>query len=453
MQVFERHVSPHELIVFGCEIILISGWFAWALLLSQPESSAHVWKVLLAALLCQLFLYYNDFYDLRRVHSGQALVGRLVQSTGAASIALGLLYLAIPAAALDADSFLRSLAALIVIVLTWRLLVNRAVEASPLIEHTLIVGSGPSARAVAHELRQREFESQVIGYVSDGPDGDADDDPAPRLGRIGDLRAIVRRRGDIHRIVVSPDAGSSLPVGALAEAKLSGVFVEDAVTAYERLTGRILIEEWKLRRLVFEEGFRVSRRRQAAKRAADVTLAGAGLILVAPLLVLTAALVWLGSGRPVLYRQTRVGQHGAPFTLYKFRSMRVDAEAAGPTWATASDSRVTLVGRLIRRSRLDELPQLWNVLKGDMSFVGPRPERPCFVQELVGQIPFYRVRHVVKPGITGWAQVRYRYADSVESAMEKLRFDLYYVKHFSFAFDLTIVIDTVKIVLFRQGAR
>jgi len=155
----------------------------------------------------------------------------------------------------------------------------------------------------------------------------------------------------------------------------------------------------------------------------------------------------------VLYRQERVGQHGRPFTLYKFRSMRIDAEAAGPVWARQKDDRVTPIGRFIRLTRLDELPQLWNVLRGDMSFVGPRPERPVFVEPLARQIPFYDLRHAVKPGITGWAQVRYRYADSIESAHEKLRYDLYYIKHLSAVFDLTIVVDTVKIILFQRGSQ
>jgi lipopolysaccharide/colanic/teichoic acid biosynthesis glycosyltransferase len=177
-----------------------------------------------------------------------------------------------------------------------------------------------------------------------------------------------------------------------------------------------------------------------------------GLVLALPLIALTAVLVWVTSGRPVLYRQERVGQNGRTFTLYKFRSMRLDAEAAGPVWASPRDTRVTPVGRFIRLTRLDELPQLWNVLNGDMSFVGPRPERPVFVEALARENAFYHLRHAVKPGITGWAQVRYRYADSVESAIEKLRYDLYYVKHLSVTFDLTIVVDTVKTILFRLGS-
>jgi lipopolysaccharide/colanic/teichoic acid biosynthesis glycosyltransferase len=170
-------------------------------------------------------------------------------------------------------------------------------------------------------------------------------------------------------------------------------------------------------------------------------------------MALTALAVALESGHPVLYRQVRVGQFGRPFTLFKFRSMRHDAESGTPVWATDGDDRVTRVGRFMRKTRLDELPQLWNVLRGDMSFVGPRPERPFFVEQLTARIPFYLQRHAVKPGVTGWAQVKYRYGSSVEDALEKLRYDLYYIKNLSLFFDLTILFDTVKVILFAKGAK
>ena len=199
--------------------------------------------------------------------------------------------------------------------------------------------------------------------------------------------------------------------------------------------------------------FRVSRLTRWMKRGIDLTLAAALAIVSAPFMLLTAIAVALESGFPVLYCQERVGENGRPFTLCKFRSMRTDAEKGGtPIWAKDGDDRVTRVGRFIRKTRLDELPQLWNVVRGDMSFVGPRPERPFFVAELAKEIPFYQQRHAVKPGLTGWAQVKYRYGSSIDDATEKLRYDLYYIKHLSIIFDLTIVFDTVKVVLFRKGA-
>ena len=219
------------------------------------------------------------------------------------------------------------------------------------------------------------------------------------------------------------------------------------------ITGKILTDGIAPSWFIFSDGFRASRSDPALKRIVDVMIAAAGLVLAAPLMLLTAIAVRLDSPGPVLYRQERVGENDRLFTLCKFRSMRSDAEKGTPLWAKNNDSRVTRVGRFIRLTRLDELPQLLNVLRGDMSFVGPRPERPYFVQQLTAQIPFYAERHAVKPGVTGWAQVRYRYGSSVEDAMEKLRYDLYYIKHLSIAFDLTIVIDTVKVILCGKGAQ
>jgi sugar transferase (PEP-CTERM system associated) len=223
---------------------------------------------------------------------------------------------------------------------------------------------------------------------------------------------------------------------------------------YERLTGKILVDDLKPSWLIFSDGFVISRWTRFVKRLIDVVLATIGVVASAPLAVVTAIAVKLDSEGPVLYGQERVGEGGRPFTVWKFRSMRQDAERGGrPIWATDQDDRITRVGRFIRKTRLDELPQFWNVLRGDMSFVGPRPERPFFVEQLAKEIPFYQQRHAVKPGLTGWAQVKYQYGSSVEDAMEKLRYDLYYIKHLSVSLDVSIVFDTVKVILFGKGAK
>jgi sugar transferase (PEP-CTERM system associated) len=223
---------------------------------------------------------------------------------------------------------------------------------------------------------------------------------------------------------------------------------------YERLTGKILIDDLKPSWMIFSDGFVVSRWTRMLKRVMDVALSSIGLVLASPFMLLTAIAIALDSDGPVLYSQDRVGEGGRQFTVYKFRSMRVDAEQGGtPQWARDGDDRVTRVGRFIRTTRLDELPQLWNVLRGNMSFVGPRPERPFFVEQLAMEIPYYMQRLAVKPGVTGWAQVKYQYGSSVEDAMEKLRYDLYYIKHLSIALDLSIVFDTVKVILFGRGAK
>jgi exopolysaccharide biosynthesis polyprenyl glycosylphosphotransferase len=219
------------------------------------------------------------------------------------------------------------------------------------------------------------------------------------------------------------------------------------------MTGKILLDDLRPSWLIFSDGFQASRLTRVAKRLFDFAGALVGIVVAAPIMLLTAIAVRLDSPGPVLYRQERVGENGRLFTLCKFRSMRLDAEQGTPIWAKDRDARVTRVGRTIRLTRLDELPQFWNVLRGEMSFVGPRPERPFFVQQLAEAIPFYQARHAVKPGVTGWAQVRYRYGASVEDALEKLRYDLYYTKHLSLVFDLTILVDTIKVMVCRKGAQ
>jgi exopolysaccharide biosynthesis polyprenyl glycosylphosphotransferase len=234
--------------------------------------------------------------------------------------------------------------------------------------------------------------------------------------------------------------------------KLDGVAFDHLASVYEEYTGKIAVENLRPSWLIFSDGFRKSRRFAALKRLSDMLLAVVGLIVFAPVLVLVALLVKLTSPGPALYSQRRVGHNGQVFTVHKFRSMKVNAEAGtGPVWASRDDPRITSIGRFLRRSRLDEIPQLWNVLVGDMSFVGPRPERPEFVAELTRQIPFYGQRHIVRPGLTGWAQVRYAYGASAEDAMQKLQYDLYYIKNMSVALDLFVILATIKTVILRRG--
>jgi sugar transferase (PEP-CTERM system associated) len=258
----------------------------------------------------------------------------------------------------------------------------------------------------------------------------------------------------VDRVVVSlSDARGKLPMEKLLEMKLNGVSFDHLASVYEEYTGKIAVENLRPSWLIFSSGFRKSAIVGSLKRAIDFVAAAVGLILAAPLMLLVGAAIRLASPGPALYHQERVGRDGQLFTVHKFRSMRLDAEAAtGAVWASADDPRITPLGRMLRRTRLDELPQLWNVLRGDMSFVGPRPERPEFVRQLTEQIPYYGQRHIVRPGLTGWAQVRYTYGASVEDAMMKLQYDLYYIKNLSLALDLFILFSTIKTVLLRRGA-
>jgi sugar transferase (PEP-CTERM system associated) len=256
-------------------------------------------------------------------------------------------------------------------------------------------------------------------------------------------------------VVALEDQRGQLPMDDLLRCRLAGIRVEDAPSFFERLTGKILVSDLRPSWLVFSPGFSKTPLVLASKRAAELLLSLLLLLLVAPLLVLLALLIRLDSSGPAVYRQQRVGLRGRLFMLYKLRSMRSDAEAGnGPVWAAPeNDPRVTRVGRLLRKLRLDELPQLVNVAKGDMSFVGPRPERPHFVKTLRQVIPYYDERHAVRPGITGWAQVKFGYGSTIEDGERKLQFDLYYVKNMSPLLDVAIVLDTVKVMLLGRGAR
>ena len=456
MQLFNRHVSTRSLTVFAGELFLIFGSVALAASFQhRADIVDSAWKIALVTVICQLCLYYNDFYDLTLVHSNRELIVRLLQAVGAASIVLAALYFMVPALMIGDGIFVSALFVFLVAILGWRLLFNQLTGSLKLQERILVVGTGDTARKVARQiLDQHDFAYSIIGFIDDDASriGERIVNPAI-IGTPADITALIARH-EIDRIIVGlSDRRGKLPVEELLRAKMAGVRVEDATTTYERVTGKILIDDLRPSWLIFSDGFRVSRVTRWMKRTIDLTLSVVLGILSFPLMVLTAVAIWLESGGPVLYCQERVGESGRTFTLCKFRSMRTDAEIGGkPIWAKDGDARVTGVGRFIRKARLDELPQLWNVLRGDMSFVGPRPERPYFVSELAKEIPFYQQRHAVKPGITGWAQVKYRYGSSLEDAMEKLRYDLYYIKHLSVFFDLTIVFDTVKVVLFRKGA-
>lgn len=454
MRVFNRHVSHRHLIVFTGELLVILSAMAFVAHRYSPDNNllTAVWKAAVVTAVCLLCLYYNDLYDLTVVRSAREMFIRLLQGVGAASILIALIYLAAPSLMVADGAFLPAAAIFLTGILAWRLVFVRM---APFGERILIVGTDTTAQTVARQvLAQQDFPYQIIGFIDHDPARIGESVVNPRIvGTPADIEQLVSTHG-IDRIFVGmSDRRGKLPIRELLRAKLSGVRVEDVNSVYERLTGKLLVEDLRPSWLIFSDDFRASRLTRQTKRTFDLLLALIGLVLGAPLMLFTAVAVWLESGGPVLYRQERMGLNGRVFPLYKFRSMRQDAEQGTPIWASAVDDRVTMVGRFIRKTRLDELPQLWNVLRGDMSFVGPRPERPFFVAQLAEQIPFYEQRHAVRPGITGWAQVKYRYGASIEDSLEKLRYDLYYVKHLSLTFDLTILFDTVKVVLFAKGAR
>ncbi len=408
----------------------------------------------LALILC---IYYNDLYIDRAPRDPRDLFLRLGQAFFAAGILLALIYFAVPNFAMGRGIVFIHLGLCMLTLLAWRITYYWALRLDSFIEKVVVLGTGPAAAEIAREISHQKRQSyEVVGFLSEDRT-----EVGQRLvnssviGTYGDLTELTESQRVNTVVVAMENRRGKLPLDELLLCKMEGVRVEEAPSFYEMLTGQIPVRDLRPSWLIFSQGFRKSLFLRSSKRGVEFLVALVGIVVSLPLMVLAAILIWLESGRPVFYRQERVGQWGQPITLYKLRTMRVDAEAkTGPVWAAANgDPRITRVGRFLRKARIDELPQLFNVLKGQMSFVGPRPERPCFVEELKKAIPYYDQRHSVKPGITGWAQVRLGYGSSVEETEKKLRHDLYYIKHMSPWLDLLILIDTAKVILFGRGAR
>jgi sugar transferase (PEP-CTERM system associated) len=325
-------------------------------------------------------------------------------------------------------------------------------------ERVLVFGSAAAVTDTIALIREHPMSGfEVIGVVDPGH-GDAapppEDPPAPLLGAPGDLPAIARDNRIARIVVALGDRRGKLPVRELLQCRLLGVAVEEREVMYERILGKIALETLRPSYLIFGTGFAKPAYAIALKRTVDIIASSLGLLLSLPVWLLTIVAIKLDSRGPVFFRQPRVGQDGEEFNVLKFRTMRRDAEKqSGPVWARANDDRVTRVGRVLRLLRIDETPQMLNVLTGHMSFVGPRPERRFFVEELTREIEFYPLRLTVKPGITGWAQVRHPYGASIDDAREKLRYDLYYIKNMGLLFDLNIILRTVGVILFGKGAR
>jgi sugar transferase (PEP-CTERM system associated) len=422
------------------------------------------------AVICQVAMSYNDLYDWKVAQNRAELPNRLIHACGYALVMLACLVLLAPSllffpGLVGAGSQ------------TWRLIVVVAVGFATIWllrmlfhwffykwrfgERVVVLGTDASAQELARMVSENPMAGfEITGLVTEcepspAPSGDGNQPRWQRvLGTVTDLGVLCEQLG-IARVVVSlRERRGKVPVEALLQCRMAGVLIEEREAMYERLTGKIAVESMRPSYLIFGRGFVRDPLTLALKRVLDILASLAGLVLVLPLGLLVALLVKLTSKGPVFFSQERVGQDGATFKLLKFRTMREDAEKlSGPVWAQQRDPRVTPIGRILRSTRLDEVPQFLNILAGHMSFVGPRPERPHFVEQLQKEIPFYPLRHTVKPGLTGWAQVRHPYGASVDDAMEKLRYDLYYVKNVSFLFDLNIMLRTVGVILSAQGAR
>jgi len=419
--------------------------------------SALHWRAPLVAVVLILAMTALGLYQ---VHLRAGWLGRLSREGVAfvlGGVALTVLYYAIPDAYIGRGVLGITLVLGYLILALWRELFLGFVDADLFKRRVVMLGAGERAAEVFSNMRRKTDQRgfKILGYVSVG----ADPVIVPQSSLLCPDEALcqwVTRLGADEIVVGPDDRRGTLPVDALLECKQRGVAVTELAEFFEREAGKIKMDLTNPSWLVFSDGFNISPVRRTIKRAVDVAMASLVGLVAWPFMLLTTLAIWLESGRgaPILYRQERVGENGKPFQVIKFRSMRMDAELDGVArWASKNDDRVTRVGHFIRKTRLDELPQLWNVLCGDMSVIGPRPERPQFVDDFNTRIRYYSLRHCVKPGLTGWAQLRYPYGSSFEDAVEKLKFDLFYVKNHNFAFDLAILIQTVEVVLFGRGAR
>jgi sugar transferase (PEP-CTERM system associated)/polysaccharide deacetylase family protein (PEP-CTERM system associated) len=408
-------------------------------------------KVLLVAGICQVCFYLNDLYDFRMIKSQVELLARLLKALGLASFILALIYWVFAGTQFGFGIGETAVFGVILLIPVWRVALRWLAQFHRGAERLLIIGSGPIAQALLRQLRGRDdLNLRVVGLVPDEPTEDFRRFPGvPRLGSLGTLGAVLKEVKPDRVIVALQERRSQLPTEALLSAVVRGAHVESASDMYEKLTGRVPIELIRASWLIFSGNFLLSRALRFYKRFLGFVGALVGLIVTSPLLALVAVAIKIDSPGPVFYRQPRVGLGGRIFELVKFRSMRADAESeTGPVWVQEADPRVTRVGRILRKLHLDEFPQLLNVLWGEMDLVGPRPERPPFVERLRRQIHFYDVRHAVRPGITGWAQVSLPYPRTVEEAKTKLEFDLFYIKNVSLFLDMLILVRTFKYLFF-----
>jgi len=413
-------------------------------------------KAGLATFFCLAAFYLFDLYDFVVMHDRRELVLRLIQALGLAWIALALSFYAYPALMLGRSIALIALPLALGLMVGWRVSIHWFLGHPDIGERILIVGSGKLAVEVAREVLSRpDAGYRIIGFVGTDSELLGKSLINPRvIGLTEQLGSIVKKEG-IDRIVVAMgERRGLLPTDRLLELSLAGnVSIEEGASFYERVTGRVSLNMIRPSWLIFSGRGRQARITTISRNSVHWLVALIGFTLSLPIMILTSILIKLESKGPVFYKQERVGKNGRTFILMKFRSMKVDAEKSGPVWASKDDDRTTRVGRIIRKVRIDEIPQFWNILRGEMSFVGPRPERPHFVSQLADEIPYYEQRHLIAPGLTGWAQIKYPYGASIEDARQKLQYDLFYIKNYSLLLDAIIMFETIKIIIFGRGAQ
>jgi sugar transferase (PEP-CTERM system associated) len=462
IRVFRVAVPTSVAVLLLSELALLAFCYAltaYVLLVVDPTVyllyDGGLGRILIVVVAIMMGLHFLDLYSDIQAPSRIGLMLEIGQAVGFAFLVEALLSYVNPGWILPRRIMMWGSGLSLVTLPAWRILYEALFTRAFVTERVLFVGTNPVVEQIAHEIEaERKLGLVNLGYVEDRFEPGSILSGAKVLGPISDLREIAQSLHPDRIVVGMTERRDRLPMQVLLDLRFAGTPIEEAAATYEWVCGRICTKELRPAQLVFSGELGPKRGSLALQSLYAPALAVVGLIVAAPVMLLAAVAVRLTSRGPILYRQVRVGLGGKTFTLLKFRSMRDRAEAAtGAVWASENDPRVTGVGRWLRSLRIDELPQLWNVVRGEMSIVGPRPERPEFVKVLNERIPYYRQRHCVKPGITGWAQVNYRYGDSVEDTIAKLEYDLYYIKRISLALDLYIMFHTMKTMLRLRGAQ
>ena len=455
IRIFNVYYPIRTLLLLAGEALVIWTSFMLGTVVQFREDSYLVlnfeygyYKILIVTVSVLICSHWFDLYDPAKLSTKSDLYFRLLMVPGVLALLLAVLEHFFPRFTPGNSSFLVGVIILTFALVGWRFLYAWVASQPYLRERIYVLGTGERAERLLRGLRQRsELGVTVVGWTGEIGHTPTLEETASHL-----LQLRGRR---LHRVIVAmPDRRGSLPVQALLQLRLDGVKVEDATSWLEKMSGRIEVENLYPSWLIFAEGFRFSAGFMLMRRMVSLIVSFLCLLIVSPIIPFVILAIKLDSKGPVLYRQKRVGRNGVHYFVYKFRTMREDAELqTGPIWAGSGDPRVTRIGKFLRTSRIDELPQLWNVFRGDMGFVGPRPERPEFVEWLTTEIAYYPLRNVIRPGITGWAQVRYKYGNTLEDAKEKLQYDLYYIKNVSLGFDLLIMFQTVKTIILGRGAQ
>ena len=452
------YYPTRTVVLFFGEAILVASCFLLATeaLLGPDASLALIYedgliKIGVLTAVTLVLSYYFDLYEPQIVSLPLEIYFRILLVVGFSCLVLGLVLVFYPSVVIGPYVYALSFAFLTPVLILWRRAYETIVNYPLFREQVFVIGSGEQARSIVSAIGSRRDIGMVVVDWQDHAELSKAERKAVwvrQLAQITNHSVKVK-----HVIVAIEDARDELPVEDLLRLRFQGIMIERAGDLRERLGGKIQLDGLRPSSFLYGEGFQIRPLQQLTRHLVSVSAAAVGLILFAPFFPLVLLGISLTSKGPIFFRQTRVGVGGKEFYVYKFRSMFTDAEAAGARWATKNDPRVTKFGMFMRKTRIDEVPQLWNVLRGDMGFVGPRPERPEFIPMLSEALPFYSLRHLIRPGLTGWAQIRYGYGATLEETREKLEYDLYYIKHMSLGLDLLIMFETIKTIIRRRGAQ